>query len=189
MEIKEPHILTTRVPFIQTRKAGCASYSLANLFNDRRFLEGTEDLERGEWVRDLALKMMKFKPELMIDTIFCTSSHFTKQANRLIDPLLFDILWDTVDEVAKEEQARPLLVTFMRPSGICHCILVVHNLKDNLLYVFDSRIDHAHRFEIGEFISLYHILQIEHFVLTEGKDEHGIFLHKSYFRHLFQLGE
>src|SRR4051812_43508486 len=92
------------VPYKQNTISGCASYSLANLWDDPRFIEDVDSLQYGECLADMNVKMTKYMPTVFISTIFCTNSKFTENHNRLFDPLCFDIHWDKL-EVSLCEQS------------------------------------------------------------------------------------
>jgi hypothetical protein len=176
-----------KVKFKQDTLSGCGSYSLANLFNDERFLEGIKDLKVGERMVDLNKKMDKFFPEGYIDTLFLTQSQFTQQPSRLADPLVFEMKWEDVKDWQKEIWARPFLVTFKRTKDKCHCILVILNLKNNLLYVVDSLKEDIQKFEVQNFINQYHIISVENFGLWDmERPEDSMFIYKNHFPHLFE---
>jgi hypothetical protein len=179
-----------KIQFQQKTISGCGSYSLANLYNDDRFLEGVKDLRVGETVVGLNKKMEKYQPNAYITTIFQTSTHFTRQADKLIDPVLFGIEWEKVGRVEKETWARPLLVTYKRTIERFHCVLVIQNLKDNLLYLFDSLQEEVIKYTIDDFITLYNINSVEQFAMWEMEHpEHSMFIIKSAFKHLFEEGQ
>jgi hypothetical protein len=178
-----------KVPFQQNTISGCGSYSLANLFNDERFLEGVNDLKVGETAAGLNKKMERYHPNAYLTTIFQTSTHFKLQENKLIDPVLFGIEWDKVKAKEKETWARPLLVTFKRTAERFHCVLVIHNLKDNLLYLVDSLTDEILKYAIEDFIELFHIISVEQFAMWDTDPELTMFIIKPAFYHLFEETE
>lgn len=176
-----------KVPFVQTGPSGCVSYSVANFFNDNRFIQET-DYPKGEISASINKKMQLYKEDLFIETMYATNSYLSKSPNRLTDSGLFDMLWDKIPPEEKERQAVPYLFAFMRPSGKAHCILVVHNLKDNLFYVYDSIEGVRMVFEIEYFLQCYHVLTVEYFgPWTDVSDK--IHILKPAFPHLFNHGE
>lgn len=178
------------VPFRQHTISGCASYTLANLFNDERYLRGVQDLKVGERTVDMNRKLEKYHPEYYIGELFVTSSTFTKQHNRLIDPLAF--MYDPEETTAEQVEtwARPLPIIFKRPTGMCHCILALHNLKDDLIYVFDSQHYEREIMDKFAFIENYHIIEVLSFGLWDHpKPENSMYCIKQHWPHLFEPGE
>lgn len=188
--ITQNETILKRIPFRQSTMSGCGSLSLANLFNDKRFIEGIEDLKVGERTVDLNRKMDKYFPAGYIDTLYSTCSGFTMQANRLIDPIIFGIEWEQCEPEQKEGWAKPHLVVIKRTPIRCHCILVVQNLKDSLLYVVDSLKEYIEKYTIEDFLKWYHVLVVEVFGLWEMENpENTMFIIKEHYPHLFNEGE
>lgn len=177
-----------KVPFRQTTKSGCGSHSIANLLNDERFLEGCEDLKYGEGVSDLNKKLQSLTPEFFIDVVFSSPSEMKAQPNKLIDKLVFEVLWDRLTEDHKANYARPFLLTV---KGIrFHCILVLHNLKNDLYYVVDSLRQDIRIMVIEELVSSYHITVVSYVCSWKMEEEDkSVFFHKDYLTHIIPAGE
>lgn len=175
-----------QVPFLQNTKSGCGSYSLANLFNNIKFIEGIENQSRGENVADLNKQLSTIYSDLYIEPYFHTNTHL-KHYPRLTDIALFDLYWDKVTEENKKNQARPFLFTIKSKSEKFHCILVVHNLEDNLFYIVDSLAPEIIKMPIQELINQYYIVAVNIFCLWDAPDEErDIFIFKKHFSHLFE---
>jgi hypothetical protein len=174
------------VPFQQTTVSGCASHSLANFFYDKRYIKGIDKLVVGESTTCLNRKLQKLKADILLDTIFCTQSIFTKQANRLKDPVLFDMKWNEMPDDHKRNWAKPYLVVFRQSGGMNHCILVFHDFLMKHLVVVDSVQSYIEAYKIEEFINKFHIIEVLHFTLVSDRNpENCVYVEKKQFTHIF----
>lgn len=145
-----------KVPFRQTTPYGCGHYTLANLFNDERFLgfvtpyapsdtyqmsRLTEDLY-GMWLR----------------TIFCVNTSLPIQ-NRFIDVDLFDMNFQNLDYDFRRTHFRPFLMT-IKGNVLFHLILVCHNLINDMFYVVDSLNEDIKVMKKEEFVYLYYVVEV-----------------------------
>lgn len=182
-----------QIPFKQTSKSGCGSFTLANFFNDSSFIRDIETLEQGEGVYDLNEKLKELAPEFYLESIFITHSQCEIQQNRLHDPLIFETIMEKVSEEQRETWARPFFVTI---KGLLrsHYVLVIHNLKDQRLYIFDSLAEGRQSFTISEFLQWFHVMTVEVLCSKEWsvKQRNGgetLYIFKDKFPHLFNEGE
>jgi predicted double-glycine peptidase len=179
---------TLKVPFRQRTISGCGSHCLANLLNDERFLVGIGDLKFGEGVIDLNKKLQQLAPDLYIDVVFASPSEMKAQPNKLIDKLVFQILWDKLTENHIQNYARPFLVTVK--GVLFHSILVFHNFKNDLYYVVDSLRDDIQLMVLDELITTKHITAVEFVCSWKMEDEdRSVFFHKDYLKHIIPEGE
>lgn len=171
----------------QNTVSGCASYSVANLFDDTRFIEDVAGLKFGETTADINRKLQQFMPEVYLTTIFCTNSQFTRNHNRLLDPMAFDMKWETVPEEEMATQARPLLVSFYRPnSGMVHCILVLQEFSTKIMHVVDPMDHHIKEMTIDELLHTYHIVEVCVFGLWDDPTRlQSVCVKKQFLNHLF----
>lgn len=176
-----------KVPFQQTTKSGCGSYSLANLFNNNVFINDVDKLEVGETTARLNEKIKSLGDiYCWLETLFCTQTHLTKHPTRLLDSTLFDIHWEKVSGYEKEAFAKPYFATIKRTDTINHCILFLQVYKTNQLHVVDSLEEQIKIFTIDEFINEYYILEVLHFGLVKEKPNECMVIIKNAFPHLFE---
>ncbi|WP_315823017.1 hypothetical protein [Paraflavitalea speifideaquila] len=104
----------------------------------------------------------------------------------MVDEVVFGIKWDLVSELEKKNFFRPFFVSFLRPSGMAHCILVVQNLETDLLHVVDSKLDEVVILSKWELIKNLHIISVDHLCLwNQTNPEHSVFMYKDENKHLF----
>jgi len=174
------------IKYRQQQWWGCGSFSLANLFDDHRFLE---DLPTGHGERtpDLNRKMAKFQRALFIDNIFLTNFNL-KEGSRLSwanRELLMTPRQGLTKEM-KEVLCVPYMVAFSRANGGAHNILVLHNLKDNLYYLVDSCKPEVERMTIRQMISKLPIVAVAVFRYWKHEDiGNMLFAPKSELAHIF----
>lgn len=184
----ETLIDTKKVPFIQRTKSGCGSYSLANLFNDERFIKGVEDLHHGEGVADMNKKLSKIEPDFYIDVLYQTCYEFDEKTNKLTDSIALKVKYEEMTEEMKCDFARPFFFTVKR--SLYHCILVIHNFKNDLYYVVDSLDSHVLQFTLEELMKRYHIIAVELLCNwnMNGSDR-SIFINKNRLNHIIPADE
>lgn len=176
------------IPFHQNTFSGCASYCLANLFNDKRYIEGIADLKKGEGIADINRKLSIIYPEIFMDYLFVTNSKLKIHPNRLIETLVLEPIWETITSEDKERAARPYFISVKQART--HNVLVIHNLKDNLYYIFDSLLKERFLLTAEELLYYYHILAVEQlFFWDQPDDKNNLFIYKEGFPHLFNPGE
>src|ERR1044071_2573493 len=126
-----------KIPYQQNTKSGCGSYTLANFFNDESYIAHVHDLEAGEGTYELNETLRGKGQELFLDSIFITHSQCQIQQNRLHDPMIFETVMEKVSDDERLHWARPFFVTI---KGLVrnHYVLALHNLKDQMIYLFDS---------------------------------------------------
>lgn len=177
-----------KIPFYQDTFSGCASYCLANLFNDKRYIEGIEKLKCGEGVANINRKLAVIYPEIYLDYLFITNSKLKIHPNILIETLVLEPIWEDLTNDAKERMARPYFISVKQART--HSVLVIHNLKDNLYYVFDSLIKERFVMTAEDLLFYYHILTVEQlFFWDQPEDKNNVSIYKEGFPHLFKPGE
>lgn len=162
--------------------SGCASYSLANLFDDDRFLEGVPELTVGEGTYHLNKKLAKYEYDLTIGTVFCTQTSFKNTSNRLMDESIFELNWYTLSEEQLENWLLPMLVSIKRTAERNHCILVLLNLKTRNLHVFDSLQEDVLITTPYLFLKSHHIIEVDMFFKGDEQDHIFILRDKHYFK-------
>ncbi len=172
------------VPFRQNTGSGCGSFCLANLFNDKRFLSGVEDMVTGESVAMLNKKMELYVPELYIDTLYATCSSFLAPANQLTDNSIFGIWWS--DECFKDEcdWLMPMLVTIKRFEGLFHSVLALHELKTDKIFLIDSLRGFVEEYDIENFLDLFFITAINRFVSWQHSPDQPVFIERKHYSHI-----
>ena len=174
------------VKYRQQQVWGCGSFSLANLFDDHRFVEELP-IEHGERTPDLNRKMAKFQRAIFIDNIFLTNMHL-KTGTRLTygNRSLLMINRQGLTKEMKETLCVPYMAAFARNATGSHNVLVLHNLKDNKYYMVDSCVSHVLKFELKDLIQLYHIVAVSVFRYWKHPDIGNMLLApKSELPHIF----
>jgi len=159
----------------QETKYGCGSYTLANLFNDKRFIQQLPTC--GERVADLNRKMAKYKRSIFVNPIYVTCNSFP-YGNRLLPDLanhMFEI-------EPPEGLIKPMVITFARPNGNLHSVGLLQ--QNDMGYIVDSCETEV---ETGRMIFFVHKLNIVHvniFTAWEGNPSNEIMMPKEYFSHI-----
>lgn len=189
MHCEETKIETLKVPFRQVTKSGCGSHSIANLFNDDRLIKGVEELTFGEGVPDLNKKLKEHREHIYVDVLFQTCYEFEGPSNRLTDPLVFKVKMNELSDEYREKYARPFLISVKK--CLLHCILVLHNFKNDRYYIVDSVESNIEVVTLDELMAKYHIVSVEvicSWQITDAADR-SIFIRKEHFTHLIPSGE
>jgi hypothetical protein len=182
------------VPFLQTKIYGCGFYSLANLFNEEKFLEfivpnwgsSTECLNRA--LRSMADR--EILPYFWVNTLFCVNSSLPVQ-NRFLDSALFDVDEKSIEEFKDNPNFRAYLLTVK--GALFHQIAVVQNYHKDIFYVFDSLHKEVKELSRAELIFQYWIVEILKFESEEimqswkvGCEQLSLFFNYSAFPHIKQ---
>lgn len=189
----EPFLIDTDthrpVPFRQHTYAGCVSLSLANIFNNRKFTFGIEDLKVGERLVDANKKLAEFEPYCYLEPVFYTN-HMAAYG-RLTDPWMLEQRINTQERIITAEFARPLLVTVVKqpdmdkPFVRYHSFAVFQDMADNMFYVIDSLNVHIRRMLSTQLIAQYHIVGIDGFGLWDNPNPSNVmFLRKETLTHI-----
>lgn len=174
-----------KIPFKQNTKSGCGSYCLANLFNDSRYLHGVEEMEFGEGVAQLNKKLAFCNPEIYLEAVYNSPSEMVKQSNKLIDPLVFMMIWAKVDPIHKENYCRPFIISVKMASGRFHAILLLHDLKNNVYHIVDSLCDIVQIVDLDGLMGLYSIHAVEYFCSWNiNEDDKSVLIKKDFINHL-----
>lgn len=177
-----------KIPFHQNTFSGCASYCLANLFNDKKYIEGVDLLKYGEGVPDINRKLSVIYPEIYLDYLFVTNSKLKIHPDRLIETLVLEPIWEAITEEDKQRAAVPYMIAVKQTRT--HSVLVLHNLKDNLYYIFDSLLKERFILTAKEVLLHYHILTVERlFFWDMPEDKNALIIYKEGFPQLFNPGE
>lgn len=176
-----------KVPFTQNTKSGCGSYCLANLFNDESFIKGVENLEFGEGVAILNKKLQQLEPAIYLECVYASPSEMVLQSNKLVDPLVFQMIWHKVSAEHKNNFARPFLISVKMISGRFHAILVLHDLKTDLYYLVDSLVSEIQAMGLNQLMQFYQIHSVEYFCSWEiSAEDQSILINKSVLNHLIK---
>ena len=177
-----------KIPFIQSTKNGCGSISLANIFNDERYLPDYKDPKEERFV-DLNRKLMRHDPHIYVEPVYLTCGEL-EVGNRLLAPAVLDLNWAEMEPEMKETQCMPLLLTIRHKSGLYHAIGIVINFKNKMFYVLDSLQIYVQRLTVNELISNYHIVSVSRFGLWTNDDPaNNVVIHKDGMTHIFEDGE
>lgn len=174
-----------KVPFKQETKSGCGYYCLANLLNDERYLRDVADLERGQGVAQLNRRLAEYDKELFLETVFAAPSEMKSQPAKLIDPLVFMIIWDKLLPEHKEDFIRPFIISVRMLTGRFHAILVLHDFKLDQYHVVDSLCQEVKTMSLGRLMSDYWITTVEYFCRWDiDNEDPSILINKSVLNHL-----
>lgn len=192
METIIPEIQTNQVvPFQQSTPAGCVSLSLANIFNNARFIEGIENLKRGERCIDANLKLMKFEPYCYLEPVFVTN-HLAAYP-RLLDPLIIEHKIRAEEPNITEEHMMPFIMSIFKPADDrmpfdrYHSVAVFQDMGSEFYYVVDSLQIRVKKMYVTQLIAYHHIISIESFGMWEHPDpSNTMFIHKSALTHIFK---
>lgn len=148
-----------KVPYRQTGKYGCGSYSLANLFSNPDITEGVMTEE--EVLANLNFKLQEHQSQYFVDPLVIASLDMA-MFHRIKTPEV--ILQDYgIEQEMANELCVPFLVTILRANTALHMMLVVRNLKNDVLHVVDSCSENIVEFTVGDFMHFYHIVGIMRF--------------------------
>lgn len=176
-----------KVKYRQYTKFGCGSFTLANIFDDHRFVLDIPAAQ-GERVADLNRKMNKYHRALVIVPMFFTSP-FLKSANRLRDPAIFGYEGEIPDEY-RETMARPLLLTFAKHNKELHTVALIHNLRNGFYYLVDSGTENVYVASIEDILKGYNVVQLSQFSIWACEDRANfLMLPKEQLRHIIPEGE
>lgn len=165
------------VPFKQTKPYGCGHYSLANLYNEEKYLDEIV-AGRGEKLYHLSESLAKYESHMTIESYFLCNSQIKIQ-NRFIDKSLF--AFADLKEEAKN-MCRPFLFTVVG-STLNHCILVLHDMWNDDFYVVDSLHDYVQVYKADELLEAYYVVGVSTFLFKDNPDECLIFF-KQYLTHI-----
>lgn len=177
-----------QILFRQNTKSGCGSYCLANLFNDKSFLDDVPELQVGEFVAKLNRKLDKYQPDFYMTGLFLTNSQFPLQHNKLLDEEFFGL----IKEVMTDEEKTTFRPFFLSIKGAIrfHYILACQRMDDGMIYVFDSLKEDRQIFTAKELIENYFIVQVDTLGNWNFEDpDMVLLLKKSFFPHLFTENE
>lgn len=151
------------VPFRQYTKTGCGSYTLANLFNSGDYLVGDFPKE-GENLNDLNKKLNKLQHDLYLDPIFVVSPYM-KYQNRLH---LRDVSILQPDGISQNDSIYPLvivpyIVTFSRPNGALHFVLMLVDVARSRYYIVDSCEEFVNDVNVMAFVREYPVTSVSVF--------------------------
>lgn len=177
------------VPFKQTTKSGCGSITIANLFNEPRFMEGIESLECGESIYMLNKKLAGITDGFYIDVLMCTPIGLEIQ-NRVLEEKVFTIKTEEAGADILEHFFRAYFVVIKNPY-LSHAILVLQNFKNGKYYVVDGRADKIVPISLTTLINNYHITLVATFNHDSEPvaDKQEVFFDKRHATHLFNPGE
>lgn len=179
-----------QVKFRQTTRNGCASLSIANIFDDDRFAVGLEDC-KGERVADLNKKLMDLgHGEIFIDILFLTHSVF-RSGNQLqaSHDSLFHYSNRVLTKEARKTAVVPYLITLANSRGRNpHMVAAVHNISDRMFHIIDSTKDKILVISVPDMIKRFHIVSVAVFRIWD-HPEPGNFvsMDKKDLPHIFSL--
>lgn len=169
------------VKYRQTTMFGCGSFSLANIFDDHRFV--VELPTQGERPVDLARKLNKYQRRVYLYDIFRTNQHLL--AGNCLMQCQSEI-FGYGDAAPDPDACRPLVLTFARPNGNLHSVAAVHRVLDDHFYVVDSCVPWVARFTVAGLIAYFKIVAIQQFGLHSCQDPANLLLMPSAnFSHIF----
>lgn len=176
-----------KIAFQQNTKSGCTFYCIANLLNDHRFIDGVADLTEGVGIPEANRLFSKLQPEYYLQEVFVTQSRFIKQANRLIDPMLFVPDRDIPEN--ERDLAQPYIICVKGPK-VNHAILVLMCLQTSKIYVFDSLSQERQIMTVEQLLEKYHILNVAVFYVWDQPHERcNLMMIRKNCPHLFNENE
>lgn len=178
-----------QVKFRQTTRNGCASLSIANLFDDHRFTVNLEGLP-GERIGDLNKKMIDNGMDFFVDCLFLTHKVFrTGNRLQLHHDVIFRYQKKGMTKHMRQNYAVPYLITVANGKGrIPHMVGVYHNLSDGLFHWIDSTKPEIMIFTFRELVARFHIMAVSVFRIWDNPDQSNFLLmDKKELGHIFTV--
>jgi hypothetical protein len=148
----------------QTKRYGCSIYTLANLFNEPKFLDYIVE-DQGGFVEYMNRAVRELFPGYWLSALFVTRSYNEVQ-NRFYDVNALRIDTENITEKVKQNGFRAFIMSVKYPF-VHHAILVVHCFKDGLLYVFNSLREQSEVYSMEEFVLKFWVCEIYEFESEE----------------------
>lgn len=156
--------MNKNIPFRQGNDKGCGYYTLANLFNEKEFIEGV-DLNKHSRIEWLNARMRAVDFGLFIDPVFMTNAHLPV-GNRLTktQSYIFELAKPDPGDTTAGEIAP--FVLCIHGNGVNHYVGMLFDLKTELCFIIDSCKDEVIACGVPWLMKHYWILSVSVFGIT-----------------------
>ena len=148
-------------PFKQTKPFGCEHYTLANFFNDERYLKDIIP-NAASYHFMLYESLQKYNPEIFLDSTFLSNRSFDwmpeqMQCNKIFEFLNYD------KEVMENLCAAYFMVIKRNAASLFHAVLVIRPLNEDYVYMVDSMRDYIIKIKTEVFYLDYDVIEVCNF--------------------------
>jgi len=176
------------IKYRQRTKTGCGSFTLANIFDDHRFvLDIPKEYENfaglNKKMQDKVFE--KQYKNLYVDPRFITCYYF-KNGNKMTVRQMDEFFTAQRLDVKDATAVIPYLITINRRNGTNHMLALLNDLSENIFYAVDSGTDYVQRLSLTDLSERYAISAI--CVLAswgEGSQPNILFGSKKMFDHIY----